>query len=211
VDGPHVSRPVWKHIWKGGYEAPEIEALTALLKDGDRVLELGCGMGIVSAVVAKKLPGIRVWSYEANPALLPVIDRLHQMNGITNVSVRNAVLLPTSEGGTRTLHINWNFAESSLNPRKGSGQTVDVPVEDINAVLGHFRPDVLLCDIEGAEQEVFDGVKLDGIRAMVIELHPALISRAAVRQIFDSCAAASLYPRVDLCRGTVVAFERVED
>lgn len=50
VAGIHVTRTVWKHLFKGGYERPEIEAMLALTRPCDRILELGTGMGIVSGV-----------------------------------------------------------------------------------------------------------------------------------------------------------------
>lgn len=209
VTGPHISRSVWKHLWKGGYEAPEIFALQRLLKSGDTVLELGTGMGVVSAVAAKMHPNITVEAYEANPALIEPIHNLHKMNAITNINVNNAILLPTDTESVRKFNLHKNFTESSIRDGISSANSVDVPVQDFRAVLNKIRPDVFVCDIEGGEEEVFVEADLNGIRAVVLELHPEIVSRAAIKMIFDVCARAGLYPRIEYSSERVVAFEKV--
>ncbi len=209
VTGDHVSRTVWKHIWKGGYERPEIEALLAIVRPDDRVLELGTGMGIVSGVVAKANPQVKIEAYEANPALIGPIQHLHEMNGITNVQINNAVLLPTADATPIRFNLHANFTESSISDRVEARSAVDVPVHDFRKVLAEFSPDILVCDIEGGEEELFKGVSLAGMRALVIEFHPHLISREATKRIYDLCAEAGLYPRIELSSLQVVVFERV--
>lgn len=209
VTGDHVSRTVWKHIWKGGYERPEIEALLGLMRDGDRILELGTGMGIVSGVAATARPSVQIEAYEANPALIPAIHKLHQMNGISNVTVNNAILLPTDDTTPIRFNLHRNFTESSISDAIESRDFVEVERRDFRRVLADFQPDILVCDIEGGEEELFKGVALKGLRALIIELHPKIISREATRRIYDLCAEAGLYPRIELSAQQVVAFERI--
>jgi len=198
-------------MFRGDYEAPELLALRALLQDRDTVLELGAGMGVVSGVAAKAYPTIHIESYEANPAMIPVIKDLHALNGITNITLHNMLLLPDASESPRTFHVATSFAESSLIEGNMDGQSrVDVPQKDIRTVLTDLKPDVIVCDIEGAETEVFPGLDLTGVRASVLELRPEKIGRTAEARIYDSIAAQGLYPRIELCSGTVVAFERVE-
>lgn len=211
VAGDHVSRTVWKHIRKGGYERPEIDALSALVRPGDRILELGTGMGIVSGVVARQHPDVSIEAYEANPALIEPILELHELNGIKNVRVHNAILLPTGDTTPMRFNLHSNFTESSISDAISSEASIDVPVRDFRTILAEFRPDILVCDIEGAEEHVFDGVDLGGLRAVVIELHPHLISRDATERIYDTCAEAGLAPSDAHSSHQVVAFERAED
>jgi FkbM family methyltransferase len=210
VTGDHVSRTVWKHVWKGGYERPEIEALSGLMRPGDRILELGTGMGIVSGVAAKLRPDVQIEAYEANPALIPAIHKLHELNGITNVSVNNAILLPTDDTTPIRFNLHENFTESSISDAIASADYVEVERRDFRKVLSEFRPDILVCDIEGGEEELFRGVTLQGLRALIIEFHPKIISRKAVKRIYDLCADAGLYPRIELSSLQVVAFDRVD-
>lgn len=210
MKGAHVSRGVWKAVYRGTYELPEIEALFGLLRPTDRLLELGTGMGIVSGLAALAHPQLQVISYEANPAMIPVSAELHRLNGISNVQVNNAVLTRTSTSGMRDFYVKQSFAVGSLLPTDSIDQrTVKVAENRIEDVLMDFRPDVLLCDVEGGEAELFPGLDLTGLRAVVMELHPSVIGRASEAAIYDSLAASGLYPRIGLCSGTVVAFESV--
>lgn len=208
--GTHVSRGVWKAVYRGTYELPEIEALFGLLRPTDRLLELGTGMGIVSGLAALAHPQLQVVSYEANPAMIPVIAELHRLNGISNVQVNNAVLTRTSTAGMRDFYLKKSFAVGSLLPTSNSDQrSIKVAEKRIEDVLMDFRPDVLLCDIEGGEAELFPGLDLTGLRAVIMELHPSVIGRVSEAAIYDSLSASGLYPRIELCSGTVVAFEAV--
>ena len=210
VKGEHVSRTVWKHLWKGGYERPEIEAGLALIRPGDKVLELGTGMGIVSGVLAKSDASIKIKTYEANPSLASAINDLHKANGITNVETHNKVLLPPGmDQSTVTFNLHENFTEGSIEDVASVGST-EVEVEDFQAVFDAFLPDVMVCDIEGGEARLFEDISLNGLRALVIELHPEIVSRSDIKRVYDVCLAAGLYPRVELSDLQVEVFERVD-
>lgn len=208
--GPHVTKPVWKGLWRGDYEGPEILALSGLMRPGDRVLELGAGMGVVSGVLAKQMPESRFTSYEANPALVPVINDLHRRNGITNVELRSAIVAPVAGGETRQFRLHQHFTESSLVAETADAGVVEVPVHDPLNVMAELRPDVLLCDIEGGEAELIPALPMAGLRAVVIELHPHILSRLQMKRIFEAFLNAGLVPVVERSTATVVAFERVE-
>lgn len=210
IRGAHVSKPVWKHVWRGDYEWPELRALSALMRPQDRVLELGLGMGLVSGVMARRHPAARFVSYEANPDMRPAIERLHQANGITNVEVRSAIVAPLDQGATRRFRLHRHFTESSLVAASADMAEVDVPVHDPAAVMAEVRPDLLVCDIEGAEEELIPILPMAGLRAAVIELHPHIVSRTGMARIFGAFLDAGLVPLVEQSFETVVAFERVD-
>lgn len=207
---PQISRKIFKQLIGRTYEKPEVKALLAVLRRSDRVMELGSGLGIVSAVAARHADKGVVRTYEGNPELLDHINTLHRRNGLTSITLFNEILLPAPMQDHVAFNVHPRFAESSVVGAADGKRQVLVPCRDVNAVLAEFRPDVLICDIEGGEELLFDGIDLTGVRAFVIELHPHVISRVAVRRIFDTCAQAGLYPRVELSSGTVVAFERVD-
>lgn len=210
VKGDHITKPVWKGIWRKSYEAPELLALQSLIRPDDRILELGAGMGLVSGVVAKRFPNAQFVSYEANPHLAPIIRNLHRRNGISNVTLHSAVVAPTASGDMRQFRIHRNFTESSLVTNSADMYSVDVPVHDPVDVMEQVKPDMLLCDIEGGEAELIPALPLAGVRAVVIELHPNILSRHEMSRIFDAFLTASLVPVVELSTATVMAFERVE-
>ncbi len=210
VSGAHVSRTVWKHLWKGGYERPEIEAVLALLRPNDRILELGSGIGIVSGVAGKSDPSVTIETYEANPALLPAIEELHRLNELSNIHPKNAVLLPDAvEGDTISFNLHENFTESSIQPVE-SNHSTEVCVQNFQNIFDSFSPDIMICDIEGGEAQLFMDFYLKGLRALVIELHPNLISRRDIKQVYEVCREANMYPRIDLSERQVEVFERVD-
>lgn len=195
---------------KGVYEQPEILALSGLMRPNDRFLELGAGMGLVSGVAAKRHPKASFISYEANPALVPVISALHECNGIGNVALRSAIVAPTNHGLTRRFRLHRHFTESSLTATSADEGFVDVPVHDPVTVMNEVQPDILLCDIEGGEEELIPLLPMNGLRAAIIELHPHLVSREGMGRVFRAFLDAGLVPVVELSTATVMAFERVE-
>lgn len=211
VDGDHISLQIWKTLWKQCYEAPEVLAVEKLVKPGDKILELGTGIGVVSAIASKISPDIKIEAYEANPSLIKFIQRLHELNNITNIKINNAILLPADKESTRKLNLHTHFTESSIMDTIKSEQSVDIPVKDFRKILREFGPDVLICDIEGGEEELFNDIDLTGLRAIILEVHPHMISRGAIKRIYDLCARADLYPCVEYSSGQVIAFSRVDN
>ncbi|MEL6914874.1 MAG: FkbM family methyltransferase [Pseudomonadota bacterium] len=201
--------PVLVALSRDDYEVPELEAGTALLRSGDRMLELGTGLGIVSGILAKRFPDCQFRTYEANASLLPHIRTLHTANGIENVDVHNAMLEPEPAEQTRPFYMHPYFTEGSIIETERSFEAADVPVLDLNAVIGEFDPTAIMCDIEGAEGIVIPKADLSRVRALILELHPKVLSRPSIKAIFDACSAHGLYPRVEHSSKQVVAFERV--
>ncbi|MFN3723790.1 MAG: FkbM family methyltransferase [Paracoccaceae bacterium] len=209
LDSPVITDPILDTLWKVDYEKPELMALLALMRPTDCVLELGLGMGIVSGILAKQHPDARFVSYEANPDLRPVVERLHKVNGITNVDIQSAVVAPLDQGATRRFRLHRHFTEGSLVADSADQGAVDVDVHDPQTVIDQVKPDLLVCDIEGGEEELIPVLPMDGLRAAVIELHPTIVSREGMARIFSAFHTAGLVPVVELSSATVVAFERV--
>lgn len=210
IHGAHVVKPIKDELMANRYEVPEIEALLALLRPGDRMIEVGVGLGVVSGIAARAVPDADIQCFEANPELMNPIRELHDVNAITSITLNNAILVRGAGGKMADFHIHWSFAEGSLIASGGTARTVQVPTVSLEETLATFRPDVLVVDIEGGEDALLSGLDLTGVRALVLELHPTVITRAAEIRIYKACAAAGLYPRVDLSSATVVAFEVAE-
>ena len=206
----HMPLPILIQIAEDAYERPELLAAEGMIQPGDRVLEMGTGLGIVSGLISKMAADVQIRSFEANPNLLPHIADLHRMNDITNVTVTHAMLEPSPTADTRTFHIHKYFSEGSIFETEMSEDAIDIPVIDINQVIKEFQPTVLVCDIEGAEEVVIPGCDLSALRALVLELHPRVMSREGMKNIYDACLAVGLYPRVELSSEQVVAFEKID-
>lgn len=207
VHGTHVILPIKLQLLSNRYEAPEINALLKLLRPSDKVLELGVGLGVVSGLAAKACPDCEILSFEANPNLIDPIKELHKINKIDSVKITNAILVSKGGGQTREFFIHRSFAEGSLFSSSETVRSVKVDTINIKEVLSSFQPDILVIDIEGGESELFSNLDLTGVRCLVIELHPKIISRSDEIRIFKVCAQAGLYPRIELSSENVVAFE----
>ncbi|MBY0397947.1 MAG: FkbM family methyltransferase, partial [Thermoleophilia bacterium] len=81
---PKIERP----MRRGRYEGGEAKALRKVLRPGDRVLELGAGVGLLSTISAMVKGVERVTAVEANPGLIPLIRETHRLNGIRTVDLR---------------------------------------------------------------------------------------------------------------------------
>ena len=208
-----ISDPVWRAIRDGRYEAAELRAALAVLRRGDRLLDIGAGLGIVSAVLASRTEVQRILSVEADPRLIPYMRRLHADNGIANVDVVNCVPTAAPQDGA-VFYLRTDFWCSSLNPDTGPWtRAVRVPTRPLGSLLRDFRPTVVMSDIEGGETDLF-GLPQDfsGVRAIVIELHlrnypdPAL---ACVDRIFRALSAQGFAYLPCLSSGEVVTFHRI--
>ena len=196
---------------RGDYERREVEAVKALVRPEDVVLELGGGLGYMSTFMAANRKVGKIHTYEANPALVPYIKQLHAENGVKNVTIHNALL--GARKGKASFYIRENFLASSLEETpKGEKSPVTriekIEVENAKAAVKAIKPTFLVCDIEGAEADILPLPDFSGLRGAVIELHPQWIGEAGVRAVFDAMHRAGLtfFPRVS--NKKVVAFLR---
>lgn len=193
------------------YEGQEIAGAMHVVKPGDNVLELGAGIGIVGAVVSKNCNPKRVLSFEANPALIPHIEALYEMNGLSrDHKVRNEVLVSDPQRPeTMAFHIHNSFLGSSLSgDANRARETVHVATADFETVRADLKPDVMLMDIEGGELDILEHANLDGIRAMVIEFHPKAYGINGMRRCKAILRDAGFAPLSDLSSRMVWVAER---
>lgn len=196
-DDPAVLTPKVRRLLRNkGYEIKEFEAVRALVKPDDAVMELGAGIGFMSTVASVKCGARAVHAFEANPALIPYIRQVHALNGAENVSVINALLAPRKRKPA-DFFIRRNILASSLDPKQGDDDGGVVAVEkvevrNINTEIKRIRPTVLICDIEGAEAALLPAATFPDLRLAIIELHPQWIGQAGVQAVFDSMHRAGL-------------------
>ncbi|MCH2164278.1 MAG: FkbM family methyltransferase [Marinovum sp.] len=193
----------------GTYELKETTAVKRIVRRSDVVLELGGGIGYMSTVLTKLCGAKHVHTFEANPSLLSYMADFHRENGVQDrITVHNA-LLAARKGKSRTFYIRKNFLGSSLDPDTGSYvDTADVDVLGLNATLRKIKPTILVCDIEGAEAELFPAGDFSGLRAAIIELHPQWIGQSGVQGVFDAMHRAGLTYFHRGSEGKVVVFRR---
>lgn len=183
----------------GRYESEELRILRRTLDPGDRVLELGTGLGLLAIHCARKVGSERVFSVEANPALEPLVRRNFALN---EVSPELEIAVLGAEEGQRRLHVPVDFWASSLvhhgqwrgapwHLRRGT-RVVEVPARPLHDKLAEASPNYLVVDIEGGEGELAEVWHLEGIEKLLIEVHPAAIGKGAVARVVRSIEAQGL-------------------
>jgi len=206
---PKIERP----LRSGRYEKGERLALAEVLRPGDRVLELGAGIGLLSTVAAR-VEGIgKVVAVEANPALIPMIRETHRLNGVAGVVVENAVVAAAAEAcGTMPFYLRADFWASSMEPRSRPYEAVvEVPFRPFAALLAEHDPTVIVCDIEGAELDLFDSADLSGVRAVAVELHPKVYGEEGRARVEGALASRGLLRRPGNDVSSVQLFVRAEE
>lgn len=168
----------------GRYENHEADALLLHLVPGDRLLDLGAGIGFISALAAGVLGEGAVMGVEAGPETVKLARRTLAVNGFEGVRVLKGAVVGTGEGevefGERPA-----FWASALKGPEGwpeNAEVIRVPARPIGRLLAKFAPTVISCDIEGGELEVLTQ-PLPGVRLVVVETHPQVYGPEGVARI----------------------------
>ncbi|MCB6178831.1 FkbM family methyltransferase [Rhodobacter sp. Har01] len=185
-DPAKMHRSVATAIIKGSYEAPERVLVRAALRPGDKVVEVGTGVGVVSLLCNKLAGAGNVTSFEANAALEPVIRENFALNGMEPRLRLRAV---TVDGAPISFFRNENVVSSSIYDRGLQAQKVTVESDAIDRVLKDEQATVLVMDVEGAEIDLLQAANLSGLREIIVELHPHIVGEAATRAMIDSVCA----------------------
>lgn len=187
-----LSGPVRGALRAGNYKQSETEIVLKVVQKDDVVIELGAGIGYMSTLIAKKRQVKAVHAFESNPLLIPYIKSVHEANDLENASVTNAILGPIK--GSVEFYVRKNFQSSSMQKDKGAHvvSVENVDVLNASSVFKKIKPTVLICDIEGAEADLFKSLDLTGLRAAIVELHPQWIGQDGVQSVFDAMHKAGL-------------------
>lgn len=181
-----VPRSVQSMIFKGTYEAAEADLVDEVVRPGTRVVEFGTGIGFISLLCRRLAGDGNVRSFEANPAMEPVIRANYALNGMEPDLVMKAV---TPDGAPLTFYRDDNILSSSGFDRQRDAEAIKIESERIDRVVADFRPDVIVMDIEGAEVAVLTGADLSRVRALVIETHPHIVGEEATASLIEDLAS----------------------
>lgn len=173
-----LSYKMRKVISRGDYEADELKFALDHVGPTSRVLELGGGIGYVSAGIQMRQPGAHVTSFEANPQTAAFHRRVMTLNGLTNYQLHNAILGDASKGETCSFHVSRDFWASSTYRGKGTRE-ITVPVVDALTFLRSNSFDLLVIDIEGGEAGLVELLDKPYFQAIVMELHTTVIGPEA--------------------------------
>jgi FkbM family methyltransferase len=204
---------VARGIRRGSYERTEATQVGKLVEPGDRVIELGAGLGFLSALVISTIEVADYVAVEADPRLRDVIHRTHELNGLSGpLTVESCVATCGTdliEAGTVDFFVSKKFCASSLHTVGRLKHTVSVPVVPLVDLIERHGSNVLVCDIEGAESDIFNGTDLGSIDKVMMEIHPRVLGQSGMLDLFRHlCEAAFVYD-ADLSIGNVVCFRKL--
>lgn len=218
IDGLHLSVPdailndrIAAKLASGGYEADEAKAAAMRLRAGQRVLELGAGIGYIASICARIAGPRNVTSVEANPAMLPVIRDNLERNGFGAVTLLHGAVGGMTDGveplAFEAAQSFWaaRIADETAAPER----TVAVPHLGLNDLMERIRPELVIMDIEGAEQYLFDMPWPAYVRSVVMELHPPRYADRVIQRIVDCMSASGLTYDPGPSRGRILGFRRV--
>ncbi len=207
---PEVMSPTILEVLEAGtYESAEAREIARIVQPGERIVELGSGLGYIAITALRTGKVAELAGYEANPRLIPIIRKNASLNGL-EFDVVNAVVDPKEEGGTVPFYLRKDFWASSLSAKPwGYREEVAVPRVAFASVIERYRPSMLIVDIEGGEERLFRDIALTGIKKIYMELHQNVIGRVGIKNVFDFLSSKDFHYDQHHSRGSVVLFSHV--
>ncbi len=170
-----IPRSVVTALVKGKYEAPERRLVVDAIRPGDKVVEIGTGVGVVSLLCNRLAGPGNVLSFEANAVLEPAIRANFALNGMQPRLRLHAV---TVDGAPIRFYRNANIVSSSVYDRGLEAEEVVVQSEAIDRVLEDEAATVLVIDVEGAELALLACDAVGRLREIIVETHPHIVGEA---------------------------------
>jgi lipopolysaccharide biosynthesis glycosyltransferase len=166
----------------GWYENREREILPHVIRRGDRVLELGTGVGVIAVEILKILKEKGAYlGFEADPVIAEVGRQTLDLNDVASgiAEIRSGVL---GRVGSETFYRREHFWGSSLTLGTEE-EAIEVASFDKSVVLREFCPTVLVIDIEGGEFSLLQNWDFSGVERILIEIHQFALGKNAVSEI----------------------------
>jgi len=211
VPDAHLNDRIRAKLASGGYEGHEARAALMRLRAGQRVLELGAGIGFIACLCARVAGAENVTTVEANPDLLPVIADNLARNGAGEVTVLHGAV-GGMEGGAAPLAFDAArsfWAGHIADEASAAERVVAVPHLGLGELMARVRPGYVIMDIEGAEAHLFDAPWPAHVRHVMMELHPGRYPDTVIQRIVDCMSSSGLTYDPGPSRGRIVCFRRV--
>ncbi len=182
-----VSPIIWQALTGGSYEAKEARSIFKAVKPGDRVLELGSGIGIITSIIAK-IPNVTVWAFEANPSTAALARRVIDANDLNNVVLSQGILT-AGEPCSFRFYVRRDLWMSSMDENQGPYErAIELSSSNIDEFIARHDINVLVMDIEGAERDLLKSADLMGVERIFLELHDHLYGLAGIRDMMHALA-----------------------
>ncbi len=162
---PHL---MFNGIWEEGIT----RVFRELVDDATVFFDVGANFGYYSVLAGEKNKGGSIHIFEANPDIIPLLDKSMSVNGLTSRSSINQVAVTDRSGQTAILHRSENlWGGSSLHSEKELKRyrpIVDVidktfkvktlTIDDYVERNKLKKVDLMKIDVEGLEDVVYRGI-----------------------------------------------------
>jgi FkbM family methyltransferase len=138
--------------------------ITRHAREPETIVDLGANTGLVARWLMHRYPGARLICVEPEQANVELLLK----------NVRHAAkVVPACIGGhERTVSLSTSDGAWAFTIADGEGETPVITMDRLIDEHGLERIDVLKCDIEGAEAELFDDAPwIDRVGMAVVECH----------------------------------------
>jgi FkbM family methyltransferase len=163
------------------HERTEAELVRYIAAPGDRVLELGSGLGFISILCAQICGPQHVVTVEGNPAMYGLLKRNLVLNNCP-LDARLAVV--SLDGGPVQFQIADSMVSSSLYQRDDTTQ-VSTDSISFRALVAEVKPTIIIMDIEGSEIDLLGTTELPSVRAIGVETHPHIVGQKAIAAMIE--------------------------
>jgi FkbM family methyltransferase len=149
------------HVYmRGVHELPVCEVLWRLAAPGERVVDVGANIGVMTSVMSKRVgPSGRVFAFEPHPALFARLRRNVQRWNRNNVQTFNWAV--SDQTGTSRLCESDGFAGNTgtagLSGERGQARCFEVQTARLDDALPTRDYGLLKIDVEGNEERVLAG------------------------------------------------------
>lgn len=213
VDRQLFPRSVIDSLISGQYELLERCAVSRVCTQSDVVVELGSGIGVISMEMLRTiLPGNLV-CFEANSVLIDCARRTFAINGVVGVDISNSVLKSRAwirgHGDRIRFRSDNNFLASRvLLDSELDSNSIQLGVSCLEDTIERVGATILVCDIEGDEVELLCSATLEGLRVIVVEVHPNVVGKAAVESMVRHLVISGFSVNFQISSFPVLVFER---
>ncbi len=206
--GEHATTSYARSIYRDSHEAEEREIVSRHLDDNDTVLECGAGLGIVTILCCRKIGSNRVHTFEANPAMEPLLRQNFALNDVTpNLQIKLVGL----EAGEAEFFVDKKFVVSSRfgNPNDVGRKSQTIPAVSLQSLIDTIQPSFLIMDIEGAEVDLANSnLNLGSLKKLCIEMHPQIVGNDAISRVIVRLIEQGFDLHLRECRQDVLYFSR---
>jgi FkbM family methyltransferase len=159
---PHQFSAVWT-IYDGVHEWEELQFCLGYLRPGDHFVDVGANVGVFSALVGTRIPGVRITAVEPFPPVRADLEANLALNRLDVSVVDSAVSDAEGEATFEVLDRDVLNRLAPSTPDGGGGgcgggaHGITVPVTTLDKLVGGDPPALVKIDVEGAELSVLRG------------------------------------------------------